>query len=291
MLLALRESQPEDPDTNLELAHLAARGPHADLTRRYYQSALGGLWRPEQAEQRHRVRLELIDFLLAHGERSRALSELLVLAAQLPQDVPAQEQVARMFLSVGEPRLALDHFLLALPRHPESAESLAGAGEAAFELGDYRRALRYLSAVPGPNTRVAELREVTQLVLTDDPLALRLDANDRHKRLLMALEKAMNRMNTCPNGPSAHARTSLKHLALPVETSSRPFGDRTRRSPEASSRMVSVSCIESSEPSKRAAMFHRHRSTGRSRSSAANTDSRNHDRPDRRRIATPSPPR
>lgn len=51
-LLALREAQPEDPETNLRLARLEARGADANATRRYYQNALAGLWRPEQVEER-----------------------------------------------------------------------------------------------------------------------------------------------------------------------------------------------------------------------------------------------
>jgi tetratricopeptide (TPR) repeat protein len=80
VLRALRDAQPEDPDTNLQLARLEARGTDAEAARRYYQNALAGLWRPEQAEDRRLVRIELIGFLLAHEQRARALSELLVLS-------------------------------------------------------------------------------------------------------------------------------------------------------------------------------------------------------------------
>jgi tetratricopeptide (TPR) repeat protein len=193
VLVALRDAQPEDPQSNLQLARLEARGPDADATRRYYQSAVAGLWRPEQAEERRHVRTELIEFLLAHEERARAMSELLVLGANLPQDAGVQAQVGRMFLSAGDPRLALDHFVRALRLNAEHPDALAGAGEAAFERADYRRALRYLNAAPRDDTRVAELREVARLVLDGDPLAPRLRASERRRRLSVAFQQAVQR--------------------------------------------------------------------------------------------------
>lgn len=212
VLLALREAQPEDPETNLRLARLEARGSDADATRRYYQNALAGLWRPEQVEDRRRVRIELIELLLARGERARALSELLVLAANLPEDAAVQTQVGRMFLAATDPRLALDHFVRAVRLNPENADALAGAGEAAFELGDYRRALRYLNTVRRENEHAAELRELTQLVLSGDPMAPRLGANDRRRRLSVAFQQAVQRLETCLNDPSVQASAGVGPL-------------------------------------------------------------------------------
>jgi tetratricopeptide (TPR) repeat protein len=166
VLLVLRDTQPEDPETNLRLARLETRGADADAARRYYQNALSSLWRREQAEERRRVRVELIEFLLTHEERARALSELLLLAANLPEDAAVQAHVGRMFLAAGNPRLALDHFVAAVHLDSSNGEALAGAGEAAFELGDCARALRYLTGAAPDNARAMELRDATQLVLS-----------------------------------------------------------------------------------------------------------------------------
>jgi tetratricopeptide (TPR) repeat protein len=212
VLLALRDSRPEDPDANLQLARLEARGPDADAARRYYQNSLAGLWRSEQADERRRVRIELIEFLLARGERERALAELLVLTANLPQDAAVQTRAGRMFLAAGDPRLALDRFTIAVRLDSERTAALAGAGEAAFELGDYSRALRYLNAAPGEGARVAELREVASLVLNGDPLAPRLGANERRSRLLVFFQHAVRRLETCLSDPSVRTSTSLEQL-------------------------------------------------------------------------------
>jgi tetratricopeptide (TPR) repeat protein len=212
VLLALREAQPEDPEANLQLARLEARGPETDAARRYYQNALAGLWRPEQADERQRVRFELIEFLLAHDERARALSELLLVAVNRPGDAPLQTHVGRMFLAAGDARNALDHLVQALQLDPGNADALDAAGAAAFEIGDYRRALRYFNAAPQQGAQAAELREVARLVVNADPLGPRLRATERRRRLGVALEHASQRLETCVNDPSMRANADVGHL-------------------------------------------------------------------------------
>ena len=158
VLLGVRESTPEDPEVNVQLARLEAR--HDDLTGtvRYYQNAVYGSWSADQGDARRRVRIELIRYLLAHEQRGRALSELLVLSGNLPDDVKSQTEAGQLFLDAGEPRRGLDRFRQALRIDPKNAAALAGAGEAAFEAGDYTSAQRYLRAVDSPSARVSEFR-------------------------------------------------------------------------------------------------------------------------------------
>jgi tetratricopeptide (TPR) repeat protein len=212
VLLALREAEPEDPDTNLQLARLEARGPDTDAARRYYQTGLAGLWRPDQIVERRRVRMELIELLLAREERARALSELLELAANLPQDAATQMQVGRMFMAAADPARALDHFADALRLSPDNAQALVGAGAAAFALGDYNRALRYLKAVPRNNAQADDLREVAELVLNADPLAPRLSASERRRRLLTAFQQAVRRLEACLGRSSVEMDARLESL-------------------------------------------------------------------------------
>ena len=74
-LLSLRGSMPEDPEVNLRLARLAARRGDIAETVSYYQNTLYAPRRAGENEQRRRVRLELIDFLLGRKQataRSRS---------------------------------------------------------------------------------------------------------------------------------------------------------------------------------------------------------------------------
>ena len=214
VLLILREAEPEDPETNVQFARIEARGADADSARRYYESAIAGLWRPEDAEERRTVRLELIDFLVARQERERALSQLLALDANLPADKDVQVQVGRLFLSAGDPRQALDRFVSALDVDPEDGPALAGAGESAFELADYVEARRYLSAAPEDDEGAAALREVTELVLASDPLEPRLSVRARSERLLLAFERASASLAICLADPSVAGRDSLEMLQV-----------------------------------------------------------------------------
>lgn len=212
VLFILREAEPEEPETNLQFARIEARGSDADASRRYYESALAGLWQPERAEERREVRLELIDFLLASGERARALSELLVVEANLPADAAVQVKVGRLFLNAGAPRQALDRFVAALTADPDDGSALSGAGESAFALGDYPAARRYLDAAPQGDQRLGELREVTEFVLVGDPLAPRLAANERRRRLLAALKQATQSLEICLVGSLVDPRADLESL-------------------------------------------------------------------------------
>ena len=161
LLLGVRESTPEDPEVNVQLARLEARHDNLTGALRYYQNAVYGAWSADQRDARRGVRIELIRYLIAHEERGQALSELLVLSSNLPDDVELQTKAGRLFLDAGEPRRALDRFRQALRIDPKNGPTLAGAGEAAFELGDYASAQVYLRAAGPASARVSELQVVT----------------------------------------------------------------------------------------------------------------------------------
>jgi tetratricopeptide (TPR) repeat protein len=216
VLLILREAEPEDPETNVQFARIEARGTDADTARRYYESAIAGLWQSEDAEERRTVRLELIDFLVERQERERALSQLLALDANLPADKDVEVRVGRLFLSAGDPRQALDRFVSALDTDPDDGPALAGAGESAFELADYEEARRYLNAAPEDDEVVFGLREISELVLASDPFEPRLRVSERSRRLLLMFEQATASLGVCLADPSAGRRDSL--AALLAET-------------------------------------------------------------------------
>ena len=197
LLLGLREAQPEDSETNLRLARLEARRGDTAAASRYFEAAILGLWRGEERVGQRQVRTEFIHFLLSHGERDRALSELLGLEVSLGADAGAQLGVARMLLQAGDPARALPHFQRVLQVDPGDQLALAGAGASAFELGDYGRAQRYLHAVTSGTDRTKELRTLTDLVIDTDPLAPRLPRVERSRRAGAALSHTIARLDVC----------------------------------------------------------------------------------------------
>ena len=232
VLLGVRELTPEDPEVNVQLARLEAR--HDDLTGtvRYYQNAVYGSWSGDQLDARRAVRIELIRYLLAHDQRGRALSELLVLSGNLPDDVKSQTEAGQLFLDAREPGRGLDRFRQALRIDPKNAAAFAGAGEAAFEAGDYTSAQRYLRAVDSPSARVSELRSVTDLVLTRDPLRPGLSLRQRQDRLMAGFRRALEALDDCvTKRPAANnAFESLRAEAGALEPELTP--NRLRRTPE-----------------------------------------------------------
>ena len=217
VLLELREAQPEDPDTNLQLARLEGRGVDDAVARRYYQTAIAALWTPAQRDARRQARTEFISFLLSHGERDRALSELLILESALPADPTSQLNAASMLLSAGDARRAVDHFGRALAQEPDNQAALAGAGEAAFEIGDYQHARQYFSRLESAPDRVRDLRQLADLVVARDPLASRLSGSERRQRLVAGLGRTIERLESCQAAALSARRDSGLTLSMPLD--------------------------------------------------------------------------
>jgi len=196
VLLGLREATPEDPEVNLQLARLEVRRNDLTSAVRYYQNALYGLWSGDPAGPRRLVRIELIQYLLAHGQRARGLSELLILTANLPDDPDAHQEAGQLFLDADEPRRALEEFRRVLRADSGNGAALAGAGEAAFRLGDYASARRYLQGSDLSSAREA-MREIADLVLERDPLRPGLSLPRRLERVVMDVERAKHLLESC----------------------------------------------------------------------------------------------
>ncbi len=129
------------------------------------------------------------------------------MSADLPDDPPHHLRVARLFARAGDPAAALSQYEAALVRDPDSGEALAGAGQSAFQLGDYVRARQYLRrALPG-NADVRSTLDVANLVISQDPLANRIGAAERRRRLQSNLDYSKQRNLACAGaaGPSSPA--------------------------------------------------------------------------------------
>jgi tetratricopeptide (TPR) repeat protein len=211
VLEALRASRPDDAEVNLQLARLEADRGALPAAIRYYQDALDALWAPSAAERSRTVRREFITLLQQHGERARALSQALVYAAELPPAPESQLTAARLLFDVGDPRRALDRYRAVLAAAPRNAEALAGAGEAAFALGDYAAARRYLAQSYPADDRLDSLRRVSEFVLNLDPLASRISRVERERRLQQILQHADDRLAAC-GGDAAPLRSEVAAL-------------------------------------------------------------------------------
>ena len=155
---------------------------------------------PTRAERRRQVRLELCQFLLKQGATAQAQSELIALAAVLPQDAALHTKVAGLFQKAGDYDHALEEYrnALEIDRHENSA--LVGAGEVAFETADYRTAASYLERAVragAADEHDKELLETARLIRSLDPMSPRLSRAETDRRTLSAFETATARLDDC----------------------------------------------------------------------------------------------
>ena len=85
-----------------------------------------------------------------------------------------------------------------LPRRSgDNGASLAGAGLAAFQLSDYPLARTYLLRANGNDQNVRATAELVDLILANDPLANRIGATARARRLASNFSYVQQRLGQC----------------------------------------------------------------------------------------------
>jgi tetratricopeptide (TPR) repeat protein len=204
----LWDREPENGLVSLELARIAAQGADTDQALRYFHNAIYATWPGDQAVQRRQVRLELIEYLLKIDAKAAAQSELIALAANLGDDPSAHVHAGDLFVRAQDYEHALSQYHLSLSADHRNLAALAGAGRAAFELGRYDVAQRYLQAVVAANPRdtaSADRLKTTELVLKMDPFRRKIPAAQRNRIVIEAFSAASNRLEACSSGRAAAA--------------------------------------------------------------------------------------
>jgi tetratricopeptide (TPR) repeat protein len=213
-LVALWQRTPQDASINLALARVAAHRGSIEDAIRYYHNAMYGVWNSDLDANRNRARIELIQFLLGKGARAQANSELIALAAALPPDPPAHLQAAQLFEQALDYGGALAQYEEVLHLDPGNPKALAGAGETAYRLGNYRLAEHYLRSAVGANSTDRESRrllESTDLVLRGNPFRSHISDAERNRRIVAAFAQAEDRLTHC----AQQAGVDLKNTDTP----------------------------------------------------------------------------
>ncbi len=199
-LTNLWDRQPENGRVNLELARIAAQSGETNRALRYYHNAIYATWPDDQENQRRDTRFELVEFLLKNNSREQAQAELIALAANLPDDPAEQLRMGDLFLRTQDYEHALSAYRSSLRADRSSAAANAGAGAAAFELGRYPLAQRYLSAAlegnPNDSEAAAQLK-TTELVLQMDPFQRGVSGVRRDRMVVAAFNVAGDRIKSC----------------------------------------------------------------------------------------------
>jgi Flp pilus assembly protein TadD len=225
-LLTLREASPEDAEINLELARLAARRQDVTDATRFYHNALYAAWPAGSESARRQVRLELVEFLLQHGQTARGVAELLAMTGDLPDDAGTHVRVAQLFARAGDARRALDHFERALRLAPTDDAALVGAGASAFALADFARARRYLRQAHALGSEASRMRDVAEFVLSNDPVARGIGAPERRRRLRTSLDYLQDRLTGCSSGLATPAAGPVSPMLEEVDALRRQLQQR-----------------------------------------------------------------
>lgn len=207
-LVNLWSREPEDGIVNLELARIAARQGETERALRYYHNAIYATWPGNLEIERRNARLELVELLLRINDKAQAQSELIALAANIVNEPAEEAQVGDLFMRVQDYQRALAEYRLSLQGNSQATAALAGAGHAAFELGQYSAAQSYLqavvTAVPSDAASAARLK-TTEMVLKLDPFRQQIPIAERDRIVVEAFTAAGQRVNSCQAASDASA--------------------------------------------------------------------------------------
>jgi tetratricopeptide (TPR) repeat protein len=199
-LVALWQRSPQDAAVNLALARVAAhRGSIEDATR-YYHNAMYGVWNSDPDSNRSQARIELIQFLLQKGAPANAESELMALSNSLPPDPAAHLQAAQLFAQAQDYAGALAQYREVLHLDHLNSPALTGAGEAAYNSGNYAAAQRYLQEALNKNPQDANARQLlttTELIVRTNPFRGHISDVERNRRIAAAFGQAEKRLTDC----------------------------------------------------------------------------------------------
>jgi tetratricopeptide (TPR) repeat protein len=200
-LLNLLSESPGSGAVNLELARIAVYENSMADAMRYYQGAIYGEWVSEPMAMRWGVRRELCETLLNRGEVKQAAPEVIALAENTPAGDAVRLKIAgKFFLRTQQWTRALDLYRTLLAADRNDQESLAGAAQAAVQLGQYITAMEYFDQLPRERREqpdLANLFTMTGRILAMDPFLSGLSAEVRAQRTANALALAQTRAENC----------------------------------------------------------------------------------------------
>ena len=234
-LLPLLSESPGSGEINLALARIAARQSKMRDAMLYYNSAIYGEWADQPIEMRWNVRRELCEFLLSQGAASQAEPALVALADNTPDGDPEKQLVAGKLLLEGQLwNRALDEFRSLLEKDRNNPDALEGAGIAAYNLGDYSRAVGFLSRLPkerSEDPKILPLLLTARQIEADNPFLQGLSITEKARRTVNALRIAESRARSCmgpshPPGAPAAPHSELGNLLTTAQQETRDWDER-----------------------------------------------------------------
>lgn len=212
-LAELLQSDSTDGPASLIMGRVLAKEGRFAEAIAYFHRPIYGQWHDDVAQNRLRVRFELIDLLARRDSKEELLAELLPIQDDAPHDLKTRTRMGRLFLVAGSPARAADVFRGILRDAPTSADAYAGLGEAEFDRGNYRAAQRDFQSTLRlePEDQVTRRRlDVCNELLMLDPTTRGLGPAEHFRRSLKLVELALDETNECiGQNPSPELRELL----------------------------------------------------------------------------------
>lgn len=197
-LINLWDRRPENGLVNLELARIQAARGLTDSALRYYHDAIYAIWPGDQELESRNARLELIHLLLNIDDKAQADSELIALAANLGSHPREHTRAGQLFLQARDNQRALEQFRMALAGNRHDVAAMAGAGNAAFAMGQYVAAEQCLRRAVAAGDKASEPQlKLAELVLHMDPFRAHLKAAERRRIIMDAFMAGGTRLQAC----------------------------------------------------------------------------------------------
>ena len=204
-------------EANLVAARLVAKQGHINAADSYYHRAIYGEWPDNVAQHQIAVRLELIDFLRAHGKQDEMLAELLPLQEQADKHPQLKLKLAQLFVVAGAPSRAEDVYRQLIKHDPKNPDNYAGLGEAELALGDFRAAhAAFSNAVghDGDNATWRERLDLSAQLSSMDPTPRWLSSEEKYARSRKVLQLATDDLNNCiTNNPQVATEDASRLVA------------------------------------------------------------------------------
>src|SRR3984957_17013055 len=201
-LLALLSESPGSGEVNLQLARIPAPNHSLPDAERFYQGAIYGEWAGDDPiGMRWQIRREFCDFLISKGAINQAIPAVIDLAENTPDgDAARLKVVGQLLLRTQQWSRAQQVYRSVLSSDRRDEEAIAGAGLAAFELGEFADALddfNRLSPERRAQPEIARAYEMAHRSLAMSPYLGGLSEQVRAQRAENALSLAQARAQSC----------------------------------------------------------------------------------------------
>lgn len=214
------QREPNDGRANLIAARFMSKKGRIADAESYYHRAIYGEWADNAAPHRTSARMELIDFLVADGQKEELLAELLPLEDEAGKNRSIEKRLAGLFLVAGSPSRAADVYRTLIQQNRKDANAYAGLGEAELERGDYRAAHAAFSEAsllkPG-DTSIRRQLELSTTLTALDPTPRRLASVEKYHRSRRVLELAYADLEHCIANHPAVATDETAQLLKDAE--------------------------------------------------------------------------